>query len=217
MMLEKVPRVVLGLLSVLAPVAGMAEPQISIEESQVVAEGITPGGLAVWFGFAREQHEWVVSLVRREGMTQADASGVATFSVAEGVPMVSLWAVVDLATGQRSVAAPEDMPLQQVDFPADGLGEGGPHGVLNLLQLRRDFLEVLVVRPGVGAWGISSGDGGESDADAQPDGRVQVLLGLTHPIGDSAGAPSSFQRGDVIVVFDPNTLEYYSLQVGRAL
>jgi len=87
------------------------------------------------------------------------------------VPLRSIWFAVDLATGETGVATPPDFPLLEMDLP----GEAIP-AALNRLELRRRFAYLLLVRPGVGAWQLRVGDGGESDEDGEPDGTLRAAL-----------------------------------------
>lgn len=179
-----------------------------------MADGVTPGGQAVWFSVAHERGEWLTSLVRRDDIVlDDDADGTVSFAVESGVPQLSVWAVVDLASGRFAVAAPDGTPLREIDFPGNSVTRG-PRGGLEVLENRGEYLEVLLVRPGSGAWGLGVGDGGASDSDNAPDGTIRAALDTMRPLATSDAAPAEFRAGDVVIVVAPHTMEIWATTLG---
>lgn len=86
---------------------------------------------------------------------------------------------------------------------------GTPKGQVVLFGVAREtgrtYLEMMVARPNQGAWALTLGDGGSSDAD----GRTVAALSSMRASGDSPGAPGLFSAHDVVSVVDPNRMEYY--------
>ena len=124
-----------------------------------------------------------------------------------------MWAAVDLATGGFTLAAPEGFELRQVSFPGNALG-----AARRALSDRRRFLEILVVRPGAGAdagaWGGRFGDGSPSDDDGVEDRGVRARLSSLEPIApDGVPAPDHLAAGDVVIVVDPETLQFYATRL----
>jgi len=194
----------------MVPAAIGAEPKLILDGQEVRVEGLTPGGQAVWFGIAHERDDWITVVVRREDLLpDDDRDGAVAFKLDHGVALLSIWAVVDLATGDFAIASPEGAEARPVDWPGNSVVRG-PRGALQILQARREFLEVLLVRPGVGAWGLSLGDGGASDADARSDGTIQADLARMKAVKSDTPPPAEFLPGDVAVVIDPTTMEYYA-------
>lgn len=197
-----------------AATSARAQPRITFEDYRVVAEGITPGGQAVWLSVAHERGEWLTSLVRRDDVVlDEDADGAVSFAVEPGVPQLSVWAVVDLASGDYALAAPEGTPLREIDFPGNSVTRG-PRGALDVLENRGEYLEVLLVRPGSGAWGLGVGDGGASDSDNSADGTIRAALDTMRPLAASGTAPAEFRAGDVVIVVAPHTMEIWAATLG---
>jgi hypothetical protein len=204
-----------ALLSILlaAPIA--AQPALDFGENAVVARGLTPGGPVAWFSVATERGEWLDVLVRRQIEAVADAKGGSSFELEKGVPALSVWAVVDLTTGAFDLAAPGSDGLREIPFPGDAL-RATPSGDVPFLEDTRSYLEVLLARPGHGAWGLTVGDGTADDADGMPDGRTRIAIDSLRPLTAGRAGARSVTAGDVIVVVDPNTMETYAATVGAS-
>jgi hypothetical protein len=121
---------------------------------------------------------------------------------------------VDVTPGAFALATPEGMPRREVALPGDSLVRS-PRGAIEVLQDSRQFLEILVVRPGEGAWRLSVGDGGASDADRQPNGSIQAAFASMQAIQSAKAAPGQLLPGDVIVVVDPRQMEFYATTFGK--
>lgn len=191
----------------LAPAAAAVEPVLSFSAEAVTASGLTPGGQVVWFGVAREIAERSATLVRRDEVAiDDDRDGEVRLELGRPVPLQSIWVAVDLATGAAAVAAPEGYPLRRLDLPGRSIGHAA--GKPDWIEDDRGFVEVLLVRPGQGAWGATVGDGGEADDDGSYDGRLMASLDRMRGVGASPpAAPASFSPRDVVVVIDPNRME----------
>ena len=71
----------------------------------------------------------------------------------------------------------------------------------------------MLVRPGVGVWQKTVGDGGTSDADGRGDGTV-----LLHPSGfarvtDASAPPTELRDGDVVVAINTYTREVHVVEM----
>jgi hypothetical protein len=147
-----------------------------------------------------------VTIVRREEILTADQTGTVRYDLGKAVPPQSMWVVVDLTTGGLGTAAPAGFRVAAADFRGPGLLRGAA-SVADGLEDTRPFLEVLVVRPIVGAWGATVGDGGEADEDGQNDGQLHLSLGNMRALQPSGPPPDRFAPGDVIAAIDPNAME----------
>lgn len=191
---------------------------VGFEAEAVVVSGAAPGGQVVVFGVAREVADYAETLVRREAVVTADATGAARYEIGRAVAPQSVWVAVDLATGGTAAAAPAGFELVERDFR----GRGVLRGLLSDadgLEDARPFLEVLLVRPGAvgGAWGASVGDGGAADEDGAGDGKLRVSLARLRPVGSSGAAPERFAPGDTVAAIEPRSLQLtlVTLQGGR--
>jgi len=195
------------------PAAGK-DPKISFEERAVSVDGVSPKGEVVWLSVAREvAPDDVATLVRRSDvLTDDDGDGTVRWDLDRAVPLRSIWVAVDLATGAIATATPEGYPLRRVSWRGNGL-ENSPRA--DRVADARGYAEVLLVRPGEGAWRMTVGDGGADDDDGVADGRVAAALDRLRPLGRSAAAPARFGPRDVIVLIDPNRMELTVVEAGE--
>ena len=205
------PRIMVLVLMIALPV--VAEPTITFDASAVVASGITPNGQVAWFSIAWDRWQGMNRVTRRDRIDTDAGTGEVTFDLDGPVPVNSIWVAVDLSTGTYSAARPGDPQLKIDALPGAWL-EKGAGGAVDALQADRDFLEILVARPGVGAWGESVGHGGASDLGGGADGVTRAGLGAMRPIGRTASAPSKATPGDVVVLIDPNAMQCFAATLG---
>lgn len=191
-----------------------AELAVTFEQAAVVASDLSPGGDAVFFSVAREPQGYYNRIVRRSGFELVDALGEARFAVERAaVPLKSVWVVADVATGAFSVAAPESFALREVPFPSRGFEVGAP-GLVNRLRHTMPYVDLVLIRPGVGAWRLQSFDGAATDRSDEGDGEVVTSLEDLAGIDELATpAPTRFAQDDVLVVIDPRTLRYYGTRL----
>jgi hypothetical protein len=194
--------------------------EVTFEETSVVVSGVEPGSRVAWISLASVPHRYWVRDVRREGIGEADAAGIARIELEEEVPPRSVWGVVDLADGAMAWAAPEGFSLRVRSGDDEVLGsdEGSRR---NRVFARGVGLELLAVRPRgnevadqeAGAWGLTVFDGSSSDLDRAPNGGVAVALDQGRPVADSASPPRELRAGDLVLGIDPNSYEVFTLRM----
>ena len=157
----------------------------------------------MFFSIAREVSGYATTTVHRQDiLPDADADGIVRFELGRDVPFKSVWFAVDLATGELAVAAPEGFPLREVPFPARAIP-----ALLNRIDLDRPLVEIVLVRPSVGAWAVRVGDGGDKDEDREADGTLRAALSALTPLGDSPPPPERLRASDLLLVIDPQRLD----------
>lgn len=195
--------------------ASAPKPTIVYESQAVTVQGITPGGRVVWFSLAREVAEDDVATVvrRQEVAADEDGDGAVSLTLDREVPLRSIWVAVDLASGEYAAASPEGYPLREVAFRGRGLGRDNARA--DRVEDVRSYAEVMVVRPGEGAWGLTVGDGSEADEDGQADGRIAAALDRLRPVAaEGANPPQRFDPKDVVILIDPNQMELTVVKAG---
>ena len=197
------------LLLLLLPAVAMAQPALTFEDQAVVVSGGTPGGDVVLWSVYRERPGGVSTRIGRayERVT-ADASGAVRLDLGRGVPVLSVWAAVDLASGQAAVGTPGSFPLTQIDPSRRRIDRA-----LDRMEVDVHGLEILFVRPGVGSWRLGIHDGGPQDEDGAYDGSLRASLASLLPDAKVGNAPARFQKGDVLVAVDPDDLHLFLLQI----
>lgn len=185
-------------------------PAIGFNGSGVAITGLAPGGPAIVFSVDRGHRGAMEGYTRHDyRLSAADAAGNARV-ILPSVPQISLWCVVDLTTGAYATAAPAGYAMRRLPFPANAL-RGASNAQLNRLRLKDEFLEVLWVRPGVGAWRASVGDGGLSDEDHAVDGHLSIVPKQMEPIGAAPPPPGHYLPNDTFILINPITMELLAI------
>lgn len=194
-----------------APAAAEAGgPSLDFEAQRVVLGGLTPSGNLAWYSISREPQGYSTRIVQRSGLATADALGGAAIELEGDLAPVSVWVVVDLEGGGFAVGAPPATSFHDVGFDPGSLVASSP-GKLDRLVHARPYLELFLARPGVGAWVMAAGDGGEGDDDGAQDGLLHTPLAALQSLEGSPPPPDELQAHDVLVMVDPRTLEYYAV------
>jgi hypothetical protein len=200
-------------LLLIAVTAHAAPPQIQFQSGAVTASGVSPSGQVAWFSVAREATGAGSQIVRREAVVaDGDGDGVVRMDLDKPVPPRSIWAAVDLKTGEYALATPESYPLREVTF-APGTIHPGAGGVDRLDVDGREFVELFVARPAVGAWALTLWDGAEGDEDGPANRRISGALSRLEPVDASPAPPATFKPGDVIVMMDANTMQVAAIRL----
>jgi hypothetical protein len=187
--------------------AGPKAPAITIQKTSITVDGLTPQGQVVWFSVAREVADDDVATVvsRSDVKTDEDGDGKVVWELEGEVPLRSIWVAVDLATGRFAAATPAGYPLRRVGFRGRGLARGTQRS--DHVEDARHSAEILLVRPGKGAWRSKVSDGRSDDEDGFADGQIAAALDRLRPVAGTAEPPSRFDPNDVVVLIDPIRME----------
>jgi hypothetical protein len=79
------------------------------------------------------------------------------------------------------------------------------------MDFERDDLEVLLVRPGVGAWTLRVADGGANDGDGILNMNLRTTLERMERLygADPVPHPARVQVKDLLILIDPHRLDYF--------
>ena len=187
-----------------------AAPAITFQSGTITIAN-RQGGDVVLFGVLQEPHRYWATLFTEAERLQTDTEGAARYTP-RSLPLYSVWIAVDFKSGSLAVAVPPGSPLQVRSLPAPELRRD-PAGAISGLRSSRETIEVLVVRPNVGAWFVLNGDGGTNDDDKIVNGRTITAPEMMIPIGGSHAAPKRIVPHDVVVMVDPGTMAVYASEV----
>jgi hypothetical protein len=195
-------------LVVLSGLPLMAQPVLSFQSREVVASQLTPGSKAAWFAISHDPQPYrrrisMLANVNRDD----DRDGSSHFAV-DAVSNESVWIAVDLTSGQLAVASPRPELVQRSS-------ERLAPGQIAKIARAGDFLSWFLVRPGAGAWSLTTEDSGIDDADLTNDGKVTLTLARMQPIGDSPAAPHELRAGDILLVVDPHSFAVVDYRLGK--
>lgn len=187
---------------------------VDLLKTRVVIRGLTPGGVGIVFGGARQRRDYVLYTRWQQALTDDDRDGVVELEVAAGVPFESVWIAVDQTSGRMAVAVPPDSSFEALAFPRSVLRKNA-EGVLDRYESARGAVDLLIVRPHVGAWVAYAADGEPGDSDEQRNGRTTVVFGETRALAGRAPAPQRLTPHDVVVAIDVRRLQYYLMEIAE--
>ena len=182
-------------------------PALMVTATAVTAAGMTPGGDVVWLAEVRKVIEYEAAYGRRQGVVQADAQGGAQIPLADAVvPPQSIWIAVDLKTGAYAMASPAGFSPLPFDLAPDALNVRGDALADQLADIA-DHAEILMVRPGKGAWGKRLGRGGPDDESSPTDVAYKLSLDHLEPLRGADGPPSGkLNPKDILFVLHPEAM-----------
>lgn len=170
----------------------------------VTVDGVEGTHPIVTIGIGIGSHGYA-ALLRREVHTAVDedGDGRVVFEVRD-VPARSVWVTVDGSSGRYVIATPSGEAPGVLSVPADAWRSSHDHA-----DLPGTYLELLVVRPGAGAWTLRTADGGANDSDGVSDRKVRLRPDrMEKLIGEDQGPAQALPK-DLLVAIDPQTLEVF--------
>lgn len=179
---------------------------VQISANRVTASGVTPRGDVVLFGrsagwYSGMRHWQRFAVV----LNDEDRDGVVTFTLDRNVPAWSVFVMVDFETGAHAIASPEGFTPRQIDLPALVWRGGVSH-----VDLHRERVDVLFVRPKVGIWSGEIAQGGSRDSDARNDANLRTGLASLQPLAGTRTPPPTATPRDVIAIIDPWDLDVFA-------
>lgn len=207
---------VLAIAMLTATLSTVAAPlQVALQEDQIVVSGLPPGGAVALCAIATIPRPLFPGGASYSAvLVDDDSDGRVVFMPESDVPWRSVWAVVELSTGEYVVATPDGFPRRAMPIPGNVVRPGNL-GQMNRWWHERAVLKLLVVRPGSGAWTFTANKGAFGDDEKSHRPGFPTSLEHFRAITGDDPPPHNFRRGDVIVALDPINLEYYALTLGN--
>jgi hypothetical protein len=194
----------------------LARPVLRHSGKTVSVEGVSPGAAVAVFSVANEPDGSAVPFPIRTRqavlLQDDDRNGTVAFDRERVVPAVGIWIAVDLATGQWVVGGGpgfDPVPLQLTD-----VAKKDNAGQLRKLSADLGEVEVMVVRPGTGAWELYVAKSSKADESRGAE-DLRLDVGSMRPIGNSPASPNALKQGDIVAVIDPYMMRYFVTEVGK--
>ncbi|HWW59729.1 MAG TPA: hypothetical protein VN181_00040 [Thermoanaerobaculia bacterium] len=187
--------------------------QLTVADGEVQIQNVGPRGV-VLLG-ATLQQEMSIPTLRRfsEVLEDADQDGIVTYKPQGGTPLRGIWVAIDCESGSLVIGGRPDYDLIQLPFPVASEMRD-TNGMLAALDEERSELDLVVVRPRVGAWLVRGRDGGSRDADGMTNGRLLVEFDNgTALSGTLEPSPGRLQQSDVIAAIDTAQMEVFATAV----
>jgi hypothetical protein len=137
----------------------------------------------------------------------ADVNGSAVYALPDGVPGRSIWFAIDMQTRDFVVASPPEFSPRA--FLALPTMVSGAQGVSDAINIESDLADVLLIRPGAGAWGGSCGRNSGKDLNRGKSGKMQMSFDQLTP-SKTVAPPTRILLSDLVIVVDSETLFYYA-------
>lgn len=149
-----------------------------------------------------------------QALTDDDGDGVVDFDLGRDISPRSVWAVVDVTTGEYVIAAPPGSPVRNATL-SPTLSRKADPDVADEVIGRQLAASLLWIRPGASgsAWHVRTADGGSSDADHANNGRTVSPTTNFEVIAGKDKPPKKLKKDDLIVVIDPFMMTYRATRV----
>lgn len=174
-------------------------PDLKFEANAVVAT-VTPGASTAWV----TNGTLATLAARTRVIADDDRDGVVRWQGDGKLPNVGVWVAVDMSSGKilaarmLSSVRPSPRSFPHALFVRDASGEFG-HVILGT-QGRMNWT-ILLVRPGVGVWAKSAGDGWGSDLDESSNSIVFFDISSMIAVG-KAPPVTAVRPGDIFVAMN---------------
>ena len=187
----------------------VAEVTVQFRSDAVIVRGVSPGGTVAFVGFEKHPGYFRAEVsYKRELLSDTDGDGAVTYSLEREAASTSVWAFVDVTSGAAAVVSPDGEAFREVESPfGDPFSHDGAEVVL-MDDARRE-LDLLYVRPAVGAWQFLASDGNSEDRDGSSNGRLRVHLRDLREMGGGGRAVTQVLAGDVVVGLDRYKGEFF--------
>jgi hypothetical protein len=185
---------------------------ISFGSNSVDVTGASPNGHVAFLGVAHEfskSQPPVPNLVERAQIVTADQNGLAHLPLAGSVPLRAVWGAVDVLTGNFAMGPSDGFPAAKAD--PTSVVKNDNAGQLKKVEWPYTELELLLVRPGGGVWRLYVGKHADLDEN-KAHTFIRVDVKSFKPL-DAAPPPAHFERGDILLLIDPHTMAYASIEV----
>lgn len=189
-----------------------AQPEIRLFDDRLTVTNVSPGGTVAIFGAARQEGAAAHLSRWQRAVEDTNRDGAVELALPVPIPPDSVWFAVDVETGALAVARPPASRFRPRDFAPEMLVKG-PDAKIDRFVVNKGMVDLLVVRPHVGAWTGQAVDGHGSDDDGAQDGRSTVVFTGGRSLHGGAPPPAHLTPRDVIVAVALRTMEYTSTEV----
>lgn len=178
--------------------AAAAAPRLVFTDARATAEGIRPGGDAIFFVHSVTDFSGSARLSRIVRVV-ADEDRDGDVSIEGAVHPSSVWVVVDYASGEYAIATPAGgPPVKELRHRGNGWAAGRAD-----LDFGVSELDVLLVRPGRGAWTRRFHEGGSRDGDRRADANLRISLSAMKVLHGGDSTPSVALPRDLVIAVHP--------------
>jgi hypothetical protein len=193
-----------------------APPAVAISSDRLTITGVTRGAEVALLSVAHEPGYYMTRVVsRRELLPDSDSDGRVEYQLPTGVALRSIWIIVDIQSGEMTIAAPPGFQPLEMKQKKARPGKA-VEAIANTVDVGRALVDILVVRPGMGAWAMAAREGSSADRDGVRNGRLRLDTAKLLPLKKSSRIPpNALEPGDVVAILDPERMEYWITKLER--
>jgi hypothetical protein len=194
-------------LAATAYAAERAFPQASFSRDGVTVSGLRPGTRVAWLGMLREPRGTHSRTRIVRGFEPVTPNGSFAIELANADETRGVWAIADVGTGASIHARSPGTVVSMRSIPVAAAAGN------QTISVESAAIELLYVRPPAKAWTFAVSDGGGLDADGAQNGTIVIALSSLKPLHGNKDAPSSVERGDVLLFLDPRVPRTATLEI----
>jgi len=192
---------------------------VRFSANAISVRGLSPGATVLIYGVTREptatRPVFLTKGTRVELLSDDDQDGTVTLELHGGVPEQGIWAVADITTGSVAVQPTPGYEPHRLDFTSELLKHDNA-GQIRKLEWPLSEMELLVIRRNEGVWRLQARrHGGRDENRFDPAAGLAVDTKHLQPIGKTVQQAPNLRTGDVVVIFNPDWMEYGVFEVGK--
>ena len=149
----------------------------------------------------------------REIEAVVDVLRTTRLDLGEPVPPLAIWFVADLGSGSHVMSATPGYEPPRLTLTNALKNDSA--GQVKKLEWPFAEMEIVLVRPGVGAWDVYAAKYSGMDENAANQQPLRIDVSRLAAVGNSGQAPNNFRPGDVVALIDTRWMQYGVIEVGR--
>jgi hypothetical protein len=156
---------------------------VALTSNGVSVKKATAGGSVLLVGYELTARDYSPVYRRVQRDQTAGADGSVQFDLGRPTASKSFWVVFDLTSGSYGASGTAARPLREKELRKEAFKKES-NGKRKKVETQFDCVYALAVRPGVGVWDVTVGDGGPEDDDGVLDGKVGISSGRLREGGE---------------------------------
>lgn len=184
-------------------------PELTFGSSEVTFANVAAGTRVAWISVTRipEDHHSLVTVER--GVEVGQGRQKAKVSRADADTTRSLWLVAAIDEDVAGAAVSPAYVASATPIEVTAISGASTISVIS------PEVELLYVRPNVGAWCTSARDGARNDQDEERNAVIVVDLQSLTALGGDEELPETIEEGDTILILDPRASRTTVVQVSE--
>jgi hypothetical protein len=187
-------------------------PVLSFDADSVIVSNVSVSGKVVLIGTSLSTwRNLPLSKAERIVIADDDRDGIIRYKLNYKLPLRSIWVAIDFETGGWTIGGPPGYSVDIQAFPEASL-HANAAGEIDFLEQERQAMEVIVVRPGEGAWVVFATQSRPSNAEQAKHGRLKVVFEGAK-VFESSRTLKQLKKGDVVIGLDSRAMQVFATRM----